>query len=53
MNKNATDTSRRAFRAGASAVTMASMAEHAKAAPAGRKMRGIYPIAQTPCTSDN
>jgi 4-hydroxy-tetrahydrodipicolinate synthase len=53
MNKNAADTSRRAFLAGASAVTMAGLVDHATAAPAGRKMRGIYPIAQTPCTSDN
>lgn len=45
------ETSRRNFLAGAGALAMAG--EAAKAAPMGKKMRGIYPIAQTPCTPDN
>jgi dihydrodipicolinate synthase/N-acetylneuraminate lyase len=43
---------RRSFLAGASAVALAGAAGPAAAAPI-RKMRGIYPIAQTPCTPDN
>ena len=46
------ETSRRTFLAGAGATVMAGAAASAAAAP-GRKMRGIYPIAQTPCTADN
>jgi dihydrodipicolinate synthase/N-acetylneuraminate lyase len=53
MTKNTTDTSRRTFLAGAGVATLAALAEGADAAPAARKMRGIYPIAQTPCTADN
>lgn len=44
-------TTRRTFLAGASALALTN--DVAKAAPAGKKMRGIYPIAQTPCTPDN
>jgi 4-hydroxy-tetrahydrodipicolinate synthase len=51
MQQNVSETSRRAFLAGATAVIMAGA--QAEAAPARRKMRGIYPIAQTPCTPDN
>src|SRR6185503_13453169 len=51
--ENITETSRRTFLAGASAVTLAGVAGTAVAAPAHKKMRGIYPIAQTPCTADN
>jgi dihydrodipicolinate synthase/N-acetylneuraminate lyase len=46
-------TSRRTFLAGASAAALAGAASLAVAAPTGKKMRGIYPIAQTPCTPDN
>jgi dihydrodipicolinate synthase/N-acetylneuraminate lyase len=53
MKQNFDDTSRRTFLAGASAAAVAGMAERAEAVPAGRKMRGIFPIAQTPCTADN
>ncbi len=53
MTKNATATSRRTFLVGAGAATLAASTGVADAAPATRKMRGVYPIAQTPCTADN
>jgi len=52
MTQNVTDKSRRAFLGGAAAMTMAGTAVQVEAAPTRNKMRGIYPIAQTPCTSD-
>ena len=53
MTKNTIDSNRRAFLAGAGVATLAAMADHADAAPTTGEMRGIYPIAQTPCTEDN
>jgi dihydrodipicolinate synthase/N-acetylneuraminate lyase len=49
-----TDTSRRAFLAGASAVALTNLADVKAAVAAPHPaLRGIYPIAQTPCTPDN
>jgi dihydrodipicolinate synthase/N-acetylneuraminate lyase len=53
MKANVAETSRRTFLAGASAVALAGMAEPVSSAPVAKRMRGIYPIAQTPCTPDN
>jgi 4-hydroxy-tetrahydrodipicolinate synthase len=53
MEKNRIETNRRIFLAGASAATLAGLTGPAAAAVPRKKMRGIYPIAQTPCTPDN
>jgi dihydrodipicolinate synthase/N-acetylneuraminate lyase len=52
MQDRAMQTDRRKFLAGAGATALAgAIATNAKASP--RKMRGIYPIAQTPFSPDN
>lgn len=49
-----TDPDRRTFMACASAFLLIGTGENAKAAiPEIKRMRGIYPIAQTPCTPDD
>ena len=53
MENNKLETSRRTFLAGASAAALAGMPGAVAAAAPRKKMRGIYPIAQTPCTPDN